>query len=264
MISYDRKMELMDALRNGSEPGLEVQGETAPDNNVPAVDDRQEAQPDLSEQGQETVSSFNEDNSSEEEGHRVPYKRFKSVVDARNDYQREVEKLQEQLADYERRLTSTRKSDAKEESDWDWLESYEEQDSSDYQEDSAYAELSSRMERFELAQAEAVLEKEISQILNAYPGVPEQVLLQAVINDPDVKLQRVAEAYSSFIASTEESAIARYVKENAPTPAPRVKNTTGSAPAQGLVPTETKKIGSVSEGSKALRQLLQGRKGPIF
>lgn len=272
MISFERKEEMMNALRGSSfDPEPSVQGETAPDNNVPEVDENKEASS-LNEQQETIASSVSDDNNSpssgEDEGHRVPYKRFKSVVEARNEYQQEVESLREQLQSYEERLASARKSDTTEDvsNDWDWLENHSDDD---YEETSSYdderfAELNSRIEKFELFQAEQALEKEIKQVTNAYPGVPEQVLLQAVVNDPDVALRKVAEAYSSFVASTEEQAIARYLEENkAPTPAPR-GNSKGSSPAQGLVPTETKKIGSVSEGSKALRALLKGRNGPIF
>lgn len=272
MISYERKEEMMNALRGSSfDPEPSVQGETAPDNNVPEVDENKEASS-LNEQQETSAPSVSDDNNSlssgEDEGHRVPYKRFKSVVEARNEYQQEVNSLREQLQSYEERLASARKSDTTEDvsSDWDWLESHSDDDYEETGsfENERFAELNSRIEKFELFQAEQALEKEIQQVTSDYPGVPEQVLLQAVVNDPDVALRKVAEAYSSFVASTEEQAIARYLEENkAPTPAPR-GNSKGSSPAQGLVPTENKKISSVSEGSKALRALLKGRNGPIF
>ena len=265
---------MMERLRGGStdfEPS--VQGETTPDNNVPEVDDRQEAQLSLNEQETTTASSVDDDNtapsSGEDGGHRVPYKRFKSVVEARNEYQNEVETLREQLQSYEERLASARDRGTPEietNSDWDWLDSYGDDETTETEQtDGRYDQLNSRIENFEMFQAEQMLEKEIAHVSQEYPGVPEQVLLQAVVNDPDVALRKVAEAYSSFVASTEEQAIARYLETNpAPTPAPRAKSSTGSSPAQGLVPTGTKKIGSVSEGSKALRALLKGRKGPVF
>ena len=170
MISFDKQNEMMERLRGSSfDPEPSVQGETAPDNNVPEVDDNQEAQLSLNEQETTTAPFVEDDNashsSSEDEGHRVPYKRFKSVVEARNEYQSEVESLREQLQSYEERLASARSRDTTEEvaeSDWDWLDSYGDDEGTETNEtDYRYDQLNSRIENFELFQAEQVLEKEI-------------------------------------------------------------------------------------------------------
>ena len=64
MISYERKEELMNALRSSSlDPEPSVQGETAPDNNVPEVDENKEASS-LNEQQETFASSVSDDNNS--------------------------------------------------------------------------------------------------------------------------------------------------------------------------------------------------------
>ena len=99
--------------------------------------------------------------------------------------------------------------------------------------------------------------------MEAYPGVPREVLLQAVVADPDAAVIKVAESYSTHLAQIEEAAIARYLEEN---PAPAVETQevaekpkaaprpTRSGAADSDVATGEFKPKSIKEGSDALRK----------
>ena len=77
-----------------------------------------------------------------------------------------------------------------------------------------------RVQQQEVAIARRELEVEVASAMEAYPGVPREVLLQAVVADPDAAVIKVAESYSTHLAQIEEAAIARYLEEN---PAPAVE-----------------------------------------
>lgn len=148
----------------------------------------------------------------EEGGHNVPYQRFQQVISARNKLQDEKERLAAQLEElqtkFERNTTQDR------------VETYEEEDlysgQEDYDDelDPRYAALESRVQEFEVYKQEQLLERELEQVGQEFPTVPRELLLQAVINDPDANLMEVAGQYTTYVAQMEEGAIARYIEEN--------------------------------------------------
>lgn len=179
------------------------------------------------------VSSTKED---EETGHQVPYSRFKEVNESKKALKARTAELEAQLADMrtkiEKRETETRVRQEEPDVFSDFNSFYDSalEDASDPK----LKTLEQRLQVFEQRAAEAELEAEINVIQKKYPDVPEQVLLQAVINRPDTNLIEVAREYSQFIAEIEERALAKHnVSKKAPPAAPRRPQSDGSS---GYVP----------------------------
>jgi hypothetical protein len=148
----------------------------------------------------------------EEGGHNVPYQRFQQVISARNKLQNEKERLAAQLEELQTKFEHNTTQDR--------VETYEEEDlysgQEDYDDelDPRYAALESRVQEFEVYKQEQLLERELKQVGQEFPTVPRELLLQAVINDPDANLMDVAGQYTTYVAQMEEGAIARYIEEN--------------------------------------------------
>jgi hypothetical protein len=190
----------------------------------------------------ETVSSTEP----EEEGHSVPYGRFKSVNDQRRQLQQEVESYRNRFAEVEQQLAQLRDTQTApppqryevpqeaNEDDTAWLDSLLDETPTEEAPNPQWTELSQRLEAFEVRQAEADLQSEIQQAQGQYPSVPDEVLLNAVIADPEVNVMDIAAQYSTFIASIEEDAIAKYVERtgNRRAVAPRPKTTSGGSTAR--------------------------------
>ena len=75
-----------------------------------------------------------------------------------------------------------------------------------------YEELNERLTRFEVQQQKALLEQELNSVLEQHPNVPRELLIQAVVQNPNENLNTVAERYSSYIAEVQEKAIAEHMK----------------------------------------------------
>lgn len=197
-LSHDKQAEMLATLRGPSTPEVE---ETS------VVE--QPASPQVENDVEQEVSSAQP----EEEGHNVPYQRFQQVISARNKLTEENERLAEQLQQLQERAeeSNTRQ---------DRVETYEEEDlysgQEDYDDelDPRYAALESRVQEFEVYKQEQLLERELKQVGQEFPTVPRELLLQAVINDPDANLMDVAGQYTTYVAQMEEGAIARYIEEN--------------------------------------------------
>lgn len=181
-------------------------------------------------------------------GQKVPYGRFKNVLEARNAYKGQLDRSKAQIsareqriADLERQLSSPSQRPApaptqpvpqaaKQSQDSTWLDdilgiSETEQPA----EPDKIAELSkgfqqelqkqqqsfeSRMYEYEVNQAQRELEKEIHTVRRQYPDLKAKDLAQLVINDPSVNLMEAAETYMTYKVSLEEEAIARYLRDN--------------------------------------------------
>ena len=209
-----------------------------------------------------------DDSPSTHTGHKVPYKRFKNVLEARNMYRDEVEGYKTQLSSLEQKLANLEQSNKQEnpyaqpaESSNDWLDDYLNQSGANAAPEwqQQYQGLNDRLHQFEVAQEEQKLRIELGQIQKQFPNVPAHMLLNAVIQDPNVDISKLAEEYSAYVSGIEENAIARYTKEQGrqesvapPLSRPRTVPSQGS----GAVLKPAEKPSSVKGASEALRNLL--------
>jgi len=301
---------LSDAEVSPSDPPLDVkQGETeAPER----VEEKAEAvETDVAEvpqqveaakaetgngEGQEVSDSSDgdDDGKSDLPGHRVPYKRFKSVLDSKNRFREESVEAKAQLDAFKRQMEVMRNEvaalrnlqpakpaePAKSEADEIDAElarllgdSGHEGPSIDKRAVNERAALEKRIYDLERERERSRLESEVRQMTGKYTSIPEkelqQVLLHAVSRDPTVSLLDVAEQYVTWKTGIEEAAIARHLKENpgstvqeaveaagASSDVPPRPARTGTGAARASAGQQTK-IGTIKEGSTALMRALR-------
>lgn len=236
-----------------------------------AEDVKVEAEGGAEAEPQKTEAS---DSQAEEEedhpGHRVPYTRFKEVIDARNTFKSETDELKAQLEQLRQQAQRQASQPAPVQAapqqpagndDDAWLKELlgEGGDSSAKAVDPALQQLNARLRETEVAIARQSLETEIATAVNKYPTASRDVILQAVAQNPSLSAENVAEQYSSWMAQVEESAIARYLKDNPaaakPAAAPRPSKT---GAVEATISNEGPKPKNVKEGSEALRAFLKG------
>lgn len=216
-----------------------------------------------------------DDSPSGKKGHAVPYSRFKSVLEGRNKFRTEVQDYKSKISSLEEKLANlqaqsvTPSPEVPVESE-NWLDNFlgqeEQGDVQDWQR--SYQGLEERLYKFEVAQEEDSLRSELADIEKVYPDVPQQVLLQAVINDPKVDMKAVAEEYHAYHSHIEERAIARYLESQEGraedfrqvSTTPRPKSVSSSTGGSVIVPDTKPK--SIRDASSALRDLL--KKDNIF
>ena len=268
-------------VQQESEPEVEASSEPAEDVNQEAGVEAQseepaEAQAEPSQEASPEPDGA-EDTEEEASGHRVPYSRFKQMVEARNNLRVEASEMKARLEALEEQAKIAQQvrsvlpqqqpvQQAQQQEDPGLfgelladLEGEPQQQAADPRIDA----LMERVQQQEVAIARRELEVEVASAMETYPGVPRQVLLQAVVADPNAAVIQVAESYSTHLAQIEEAAIARYLEENPalaveaqevaekPKAAPRP---TRSGAADSDVATGEFKPKSIQEGSDALRK----------
>jgi hypothetical protein len=158
----------------------------------------------------------------------VPYARFKAVNASKKALQAQAADLQRQLDEANKKLAAPREPS---------LVDYFTQQAEarvEQQPDDRFASLERRLHNYEVRQAEAELTNELAALARAYPDVPEQVLLQAVIQDPSKQLAQVASEYTAFVNEIEERALERHrqsQKAAAAKAAPPRPDSVGSLPS---------------------------------
>ncbi len=159
----------------------------------------------------------------DEGGHNVPYSRFKSVIEARNELRSKTSALESQLSDLRSQLDNQKNTQPVQQSyesviDYDDLSDYD-----DYSDpmDNKLQTYEDRIYQMEVNHEQQKLSQEINVATQRFPDVSKDVILQAVINDPDVDVMDVAERYSTFVNGLREQAIAEYLQTN-PQAAPPV------------------------------------------
>lgn len=180
-----------------------------------------------------TEASSAEESGNQNDGHAVPYSRFKDVNDTKKQLQQKNSKLEKELNELRSQLTQKNDVKVEEKSDLDkYLDSLTEND-----DDKKYADLNTRLSAFEMKNAQVELDAEIKDITKEYPNVPKGILLQAIIQNPDSNLLHVAKEYSQMVAEIEERALAKY-KASAPAtshsapPRPQPVPSTGNSVGQ--------------------------------
>ena len=196
----------------------------------------EESSPSMTEEASEVEQVVQSDEEVDEEGHAVPYSRFKSIIDSRNEFrngldeaQGRITELEEYLANVAQQSAQPREPQRKTEDDWfESLYSDEPEVADPYAE--KYGAIENRLNELEVYKAQYQLEEEIGHAEQQYPGVPRSVMLQAVVSNPEVDVMDIAERYSTFISAVQEEAIAQYSQQaqlEAPLPPaapPRVSN----------------------------------------
>lgn len=190
----------------------------------------------------------------EESGHAVPYQRFKEVNNSKKQLQAKAAQLEQELQEMRAKLESRPKTE-------DRVEKAKPSIYDDYAsiaaaiddvEDEKYTTLSKRLETFEVRAAQAELESEIAQAQRKYPDVPETVLLQAVIQNPDTSVMNIAKEYSQFIAEIEERALAKHAKKTAPAVPPRPQSS-----GTGVISSSSNKPRTMSDARAAALAFLK-------
>ena len=273
------RMKAMMLAEDEPAPTEEPVQEAAPAEETPAPETSSDSAEDVkveAEGGAEAEPQKTEasDSQAEEEedhpGHRVPYTRFKEVIDARNTFKSETDELKAQLEYLQQQAQRQASQPAPVQAapqqpagnnDDAWLKELlgGGEDSSAKAVDPALQQISARLHETEVAIARQSLETEIATAVNKYPTASRDVILQAVAQNPSLSAESVAEQYSSWMSQVEESAIARYLKDNPaaakPAAAPRPSKT---GAVEAIISNEGPKPKSVQEGSEALRAFLKG------
>jgi len=195
----------------------------------------EESSPSMTEEVSEVEQEVQSDEEVDEEGHAVPYSRFKSIIDSRNEFRNGLDEAQGRIQELEEYLANVAQQSAepappaKTEDDWfESLYSEELEVADPYAE--KYGAIENRLNELEVYKAQYQLEEEIGYAEQQYPGVPRSVMLQAVVSNPEVDVMDIAERYSTFISAVQEEAIAQYSQQQqleAPPPPeapPRVSN----------------------------------------
>ena len=179
------------------------EGNQVEDNNIEPVEAAPavETQPQTDENTEES-STFE---SNEDSGHAVPYSRFKSVIEARNDLRSKTSALESQLSELRSQLDSKNTQPVRQEQSYDSVIEYD--DLSDYDDysdpmDNRLQTYEDRIYQMEVTHEQQKLSQEIGIATQRFPEVSKDVILD------------VAERYSTFVSGLRESAIAEYLQTN--------------------------------------------------
>ena len=265
-------------MGGGQEPAAaepEVEVEVSAPEAAPSSEAAQDVKVSAKEEAPETEAAPEPSGEVEvevEDGHRVPYQRFKQVLDARNAHRTEVESLHQEIERLKSQAQSWQQPQQQQVAvpptepqgdDW-WSDTQTDTEQDSPAQVRAIEDLKSRLGAQEVAFQQMVLERELAQAQEKYPGIDRNQMIQAVYQNPTTPVMQVAEQYSVWLAGIEEAAIARYVSgsgEAAPEAAaespqapPRPVQSSSSAAASFV---GEKKPGTVEEGSKMLREFLK-------
>lgn len=222
----------------------EVHQSPEPELSAPATDEI-DVKPEESEDTSQFESESSSNNDEDDEGHSIPYNRFKSVIEARNKFKTKSSDLERQLTELQAQMEQETPSRKLEEED-DWFDNIFEDDVAEPESD-RYTSLERRLQSFEEERAQFQLEAELQVANVQYPQVPEQVLLQAVMKDPSVDMLSVAEQWNTWMSSVKEDAIANYLNEQK-TAAPATPRR--PSPTSGTRQASQKKSHSLADARK--------------
>ena len=241
----------------------DVEASVSDDSSQTAGDVKQEA---AEEKAEPTTQEAKADDSAAEEegespGHRVPYNRFKKVIDARNEFQTEAEKYKAQVSELQERMKSYSAPQQVQQpvqqqasgGDEAWLQELLGEDGSSAKKpDPALQQLSQRLHETEVMIARQQLEVEISSATEKYPSASRDVILQAVQQNPSVSVEKVAEQYSAWVANMEEAAVAKYLADNPAASAPETKKAAAPPRPKGVGGTKATSTTEKRESPKTV------------
>lgn len=304
MLSEEQSRELSEKLELGfseqSEPASVTEDVKPEVEAAPAAEEVVEAKPETPEvpadqgvvEAKAGESEVNKDSKSDDgadeddsspPGHRVPYKRFKSVLEARNKYRGEADSAQSQLEQFRQQMDAMRNEVAAMRNLQYAKPAEKEADVSDELDrllngspdlpkevKDKIAMMEARLHQQEVHAERVRLRQEVADVTNAYDKSLkrdiEQVLYSAVQRDPNVDLNRVAEQYTTWLAKREEEAIARYLEKNPGASAAEVEaqvsesspdvpsrpKRAGTGASRVARSADKKTYGSIKEGTEAL------------
>tara|TARA_R110002051_G_scaffold249344_4_gene308799 strand:- start:232 stop:1143 length:912 start_codon:yes stop_codon:yes gene_type:complete len=284
MLDEGTPMEVHEEAAQESSPDVsEVKEETQQSDEV-STEPVANTEPVTGVEAGESVRSESEgmsDSGDDSDGsHRVPYNRFKQVIDARNQLRNERDVLAQQIQDLSGQMKSFREAtpqaqpkaqmqeQPRQAAYQSGLQAPEFMSDEEIEYFSAlqsefgqrYNSLDSRLQTYEMSMAEKQLDSAIDQAIVQYPDVPRRAILESVASG-NTNIMDVAERYQSFVNQMREQAIADYLSENpqakaAAQVAPRPSRTAGSAPSSSQISSDDKPK-NLADAHKALSKFLK-------
>lgn len=240
------------------EPEAEAKAKETTTTDVPATDETTDGGGEAEDQEAESGSQ-----------HRVPYKRFRSVIDERNaarqEAQQKAQELENLRAELERarQAGTSRREETTDETDDAWLKELlaDEDQETGGQTPKQLEQLMARVNRIEMERAKLTLDQEVAEVRATYPDVPVNVLYEAVVRNNKADLKKVGLAYTNHVNELKEQAIADYLKENPPQEKPAAKPRVAPRPGAtgGSGATSSGKAKTIREASANVREMLRAR-----
>lgn len=300
LLSEEKAQELTEKLELGfsgqSEPTSVTEDVKPEVEAAPAAEDAVEAKPETPEvpadhgtaeakTGESEVRASAEsgdgsdDVDSSPPGHRVPYKRFKNILEARNKYRGEAENASAQVESFKQQVESMRNEVAMMRSLQHAKPAESEVEVSDELDrllngtpdlpkevKDKISMMEARLHQQEVHAERVRLRQEVADVTGNYDKNLttdlQQVLYSAVQRDPNVDLGRVAEQYTTWLAKREEDAIARYLEKDPGASVEEAEAQVAGVPsrpkragtgASSVARTADKKTyGTIKEGTEAL------------
>lgn len=230
-MSDERHAAIVAMLEGNAEIESEEEPEELESQSVEEESDASDDEELEEEETQVEASSEDEEETEVEEGHRVPYNRFKQINDQRHELKSQLEEKERFIAELEERMRARKEPEPT-------YEEYEyDNDEYSYGGDSELEMIKQQNHAIQVKFAAMELEKEIGAALEQYPNVPPEHVWETIAQDGSQNAMNVAKQYSSWVAEVEEAAISRYLKEqggevhDAP-PRPSRKQTAKSNPGE--------------------------------
>lgn len=175
-----------------------------------------------------------------EDLHHVPYSRFKSVIDTRNDLRSQMQSMEEELLYFREQAEQSARArqysrepeprQSNEEDPWGYLNEGEDNSNQlpEHEGDHRIGHLEARLEQAEEGFVMRELEMEVSEASHRH-GVPTEMIYNAISTDGSLSADDIARTYNEFVHEIEEAALSRYKSEAAP----RVRTSSGPTVSGG-------------------------------
>jgi hypothetical protein len=284
MLSEGTPMEVHEETVQESSPEISEVKEEEQQSDEIKEEPVAEATPATEAEAQETAppdhAGMSDDGDVAEGSHRVPYNRFKQVIDARNQLRNERDILAQQIKDISGQMKAWQESQQRPQQQ---SQPQEQVRQAAYQSSlqapefmseeeveyfnalqsefgQRYQSLESRLHTYEMSMAEKQLDAAIDQAINKYPDVPRRAILESVASG-NTNIMDVAERYQSFVNQMREQAVADYLSENpqaktAAPVAPRPSKTAGTSSSSSQVVADEKPK-NLADAHKALSKFLK-------
>ena len=225
----DERHDAIVAMLEGNQIESEEEPEELESQSVEEESDASDVD-EFEEEETQVEASSDDDEYEVEEGHRVPYNRFKQINDQRHELRSQLEERERFIAELQEQMRAKKEPEPSyEEYEYDEEEYYDSGNSE-------FEQLRQQNHAIQVKFAQMELEKEIAGALEQYPNVPPEHIWEAIAQDGTQSATAVAKQYSTWVAGVEEAAIASYLNEeggeapDAP-PRPKRKQTAKSNPS---------------------------------